>query len=132
MKLWSRSAKAAPEPVKADIVPIMPAAIHKAPAGLSANVCVLMGSLREAEIAKRAMSVGERPGARSSVAINADGESLVIDFTAEDFGALRATMNSVLREAKIASDSMLFDSKKSGPKEAKADGFQKSKAKKSK
>jgi tRNA threonylcarbamoyladenosine modification (KEOPS) complex Pcc1 subunit len=66
-----------------------------------------MGDPREAEIACRSVSVGERPGSKSTVSFKTDGDTLVAIVTAEDVGALRATANSVLREIKIADDAIV-------------------------
>jgi tRNA threonylcarbamoyladenosine modification (KEOPS) complex Pcc1 subunit len=74
---------------------------------MEAAVRLLMGSPREAEIASKAISVAEKPGSRSSVSVSPNRDVLQIDVTATDLGALRAALNSTLREAKIASDSML-------------------------
>ena len=71
-----------------------------------ATVRVFMGSEREALIVARAMSVDQKPGSKSSVAITTEGDCISLDFAATDWGALRAVMNSSLREVKIA-DEML-------------------------
>jgi len=56
---------------------------------------------REANIAKRAMSVDQKPGSRSTLDVSAEGKTLNLDINASDLGALRATLNSSLREVKI-------------------------------
>lgn len=102
---------ASPAAAALAVVAITENAVAKSPIteSVSAEVCVLMGSPKEAEIARRAISVGERPG-KSSAAASAEGETLTLKISADDIGALRATLNSMLREVKIASDSMIFDS----------------------
>ncbi len=74
---------------------------------MRAEARMLMGSSREAKNAARAMSVGERPGERSVLSASAEKDTLVLRAEASDLGALRAVLNSALREAKIASDCML-------------------------
>ena len=74
---------------------------------MRAEARVLMGSPREAEYAARAMSVGGRPGQRSTLSASAEKDALVLKAEASDLGALRAVLNSALREAKIAGDCML-------------------------
>ena len=73
---------------------------------MEATVRLSMASSEEAEIIKRAMSVGEKPGSRSSVLASSDEETLILAIDASDIGALRAALNSSLREVKIA-DSVL-------------------------
>jgi tRNA threonylcarbamoyladenosine modification (KEOPS) complex Pcc1 subunit len=73
---------------------------------MDAVVRVHMSSPKEAQIAAKAMSVDEKPGNRSSLTAKDDGEVLVLDIKATDLGALRATLNSSLREVKIASSVM--------------------------
>jgi tRNA threonylcarbamoyladenosine modification (KEOPS) complex Pcc1 subunit len=75
----------------------------------NAEIRAQMGSPREAEIACRSLSVGERPG-KSSASFSAEGDALVVSITAEDVGALRATVNSILREIKIAGDAFTIAS----------------------
>lgn len=65
-----------------------------------------LASPKEAEIAKKAMSVDQKPGSRSSLDVSSDGHVLKLDINASDLGALRATLNSSLREVKIV-DSLL-------------------------
>lgn len=69
---------------------------------MEAAVRVLMGSPREADIAAKSMSVDEKPGSRSSLMVSSDKSSLLLDIRASDLGALRAALNSSLREVKIA------------------------------
>jgi tRNA threonylcarbamoyladenosine modification (KEOPS) complex Pcc1 subunit len=73
---------------------------------MDAEVRIAMASPQEAEIVSKAMSVGEKPGSRSSFSAKAEGEFLRLKVEATDLGALRAALNSSLREVKIA-DSVL-------------------------
>jgi tRNA threonylcarbamoyladenosine modification (KEOPS) complex Pcc1 subunit len=82
-----------------------------APEEISAEVRVLMGGPGEAEIVRRAISVGERPGSRSSVGIRTQKDEVILTAKADDVGALRATLNSLLREVKIADDAITLASK---------------------
>ena len=69
---------------------------------MDAEVRVSLDSPREAEIVSRAMSVDEKPGSRSSISVSSDGNLLRLAIQAKDLGALRAALNSSLREVKIA------------------------------
>ncbi|MBN2518572.1 MAG: CTAG/PCC1 family protein [Candidatus Altiarchaeota archaeon] len=65
---------------------------------------------REAEIIRRSISVDHPPGSRSQVTASlcGDGDTqLAIEVQASDLGALRAAVNSYLRQVKIANDAML-------------------------
>ena len=66
-----------------------------------------MDSPAEVGIVKRAMSVDKKPGDRSSMTASAEGDELVLNIQASDLGALRAALNSSLRQVKIASDSLI-------------------------
>ncbi len=74
---------------------------------MEAEVRLLMASPAEAEICNKAMSVGEKPGSRSTQKVRAEGSYLILDVSANDLGALRAALNSSLREIKIANDLIL-------------------------
>jgi tRNA threonylcarbamoyladenosine modification (KEOPS) complex Pcc1 subunit len=69
---------------------------------MEAGFAVLTSSSGEAEIISKALSVDKKPGFRSSCLISAEGPELRILIKAEDLGALRAAVNSKLREVKVA------------------------------
>jgi tRNA threonylcarbamoyladenosine modification (KEOPS) complex Pcc1 subunit len=73
---------------------------------MEAELRVAMANPQEAEVVKKAMSVDEKPGSRSSVSMVSEGKSLIMHIKASDLGALRASLNSSLRELKVA-DSVL-------------------------
>ena len=70
---------------------------------MDAGLKILMASPGEAEIVSKSISVDEKPGFRSSFDVSADCSEVKIKIKAEDLGALRAALNSKLREVKIAS-----------------------------
>ncbi len=70
---------------------------------MEACVRVSLASPEEAKIIRRAMSVDKKPGSRSSVGISVEGNDLILNIGARDPGALRAALNSSLREVKIGS-----------------------------
>ena len=72
----------------------------------SATVKVLLSSDKEAKTIASAISVDKPPGSRSSVNISCDNAELSLDFSANDAGALRAALNSYLRQVKIASEAV--------------------------
>jgi tRNA threonylcarbamoyladenosine modification (KEOPS) complex Pcc1 subunit len=72
----------------------------------SAAVKVLLSSGEEAVAIARAISVDKPPGSRSEVKISTKGDELSLDFSATDAGALRAALNSYLRQIKIASEAI--------------------------
>jgi len=72
-----------------------------------AEVSIALGSPKEAEIFSRAMSVDNKPGSKSSSVVKANGETLHMSFRAVDSSSLRAVMNSVLREVKIANQMLI-------------------------
>lgn len=84
-----------------------PASVRKDGHAVRAEARVILDSPREAEILRRAMSVDEKPGSKSSVSATAEGGTLVLKFTAYDSNSLRAVMNSSLREVKIANDMLI-------------------------
>jgi tRNA threonylcarbamoyladenosine modification (KEOPS) complex Pcc1 subunit len=69
---------------------------------MNARIEVSFSKSDEAEIAARAISVDNRPQTRSSADISTEDCRLVLDIQATDLGALRAAINSYLREIKIA------------------------------
>jgi len=71
---------------------------------MEAELRLHLASPAEAEICSKAMSVGDKPGDRSTQTVSSEGNELVISISAKDLGALRATINSMMREAKIAND----------------------------
>jgi tRNA threonylcarbamoyladenosine modification (KEOPS) complex Pcc1 subunit len=74
---------------------------------MNAVVNLLMASAEEAEILKRAMSVEEKPGLRSSLSVDSRGNVFSLEVEASDLGSLRAALNSTLREVKIADSALL-------------------------
>lgn len=72
--------------------------------GTYAEVRITTSGKDAAEIIRKSICVGERPGSRSSVTATSKGEALTFEVRASDIGALRATLNSLLREVKIAND----------------------------
>lgn len=69
---------------------------------MNARVEVSFSKPEEAGIAAEAISVDNRPQVRSSVEVSSEGGRLVLDIRADDLGALRAAINSYLREVKVA------------------------------
>jgi tRNA threonylcarbamoyladenosine modification (KEOPS) complex Pcc1 subunit len=74
---------------------------------MKALVSVSTASKREAEIISRSLAVSEKPGNRSSLSVSSAGENLELKAEASDLGALRAILNSSLRELKIADEALL-------------------------
>jgi len=66
-----------------------------------------MDSPAEAGVVRRAMSVDKKPGDRSSTTVSVEGGELVLSIDAKDLGALRAALNSSLRQVKIAADALI-------------------------
>jgi tRNA threonylcarbamoyladenosine modification (KEOPS) complex Pcc1 subunit len=73
---------------------------------MKASVRITTAGPEQADIIRRALSVGERPGDRSSLKVSSSGSSLNLDIVAKDLGALRAVLNSSLREVKIANEAL--------------------------
>ncbi len=74
---------------------------------MEAKLRISTDSPAEAEVLRRAISVDEKPGDRSSESASSQDCQLTIDIKARDLGALRASLNSSLRQIKIASSALL-------------------------
>ena len=78
-----------------------------------------MAGPSEADTVLRSICVGERPS-KSSLSFKREDDVVVLDIKADDIGSLRATLNSVLREIKIANDAILaVDAEKTDAKRSK-------------
>lgn len=71
---------------------------------MDATLLLHWSSRGEAELACKSMTVDEKPGHRCVSEITTDDDVLRVVLRAADLGALRATVNSILREAKIVSE----------------------------
>ena len=72
----------------------------------SVLIKVSFDTKREAEIVSKSISVDSAHGSRSRVDISTDDNDLILGISASDLGALRAAINSYLRQVKIANDAI--------------------------